>query len=334
MRRTASRGRRQGLTDAPTVAVTGAAGYIGSRIVHQIRATHPAWRVTAIDNFHLPKVRGVGDVEIDDVDVRDRVALEEALGGVDIVMHCAAISGVDDCEQNPDLAFETNVQGTNNVAWCCRKTGAAIVFPFSMAVLGDPETFPVTADLPRTPMNWYGRTKHIGERAVEAFSADAFPAHLLMKSNLFGHHRVGGTTVSKPTVTNFFLECALQGEPLTVYEPGTQARNYVHVKDVADAYLRSAEVLLSQRDAGTTGARTYEIGSDEDPSVLELAELVSDLTAELRGVDAPVELVENPRVHETLVTDFPVDTSRARDELGWSPSHSIEETVRDLLAVG
>jgi len=63
---------------------------------------------------------------------------------------------------------------------------------------------------------------------------------------------------------------AVAGEPLTVYEPGTQARNYVHVKDVARAYVRSSERLLDQLDAGATGAEAFELASDESPSVREL----------------------------------------------------------------
>jgi len=318
-------------SDAPTIAVTGAAGYIGSRIVNRLQAEYPEWSIVALDNFYLGKVDEIGDLAIDDVDVRDRDALERALDGADVVMHLAAISGVDDCAENPDLAFETNVHGTNNVAWFCRKTGAAMIFPFSMAVLGDPDTFPITADLPRAPMNWYGRTKYVGELTTKSMAQGAFPAHLLMKSNLYGHHRVGDHVVTKPTVTNFFVDRALAGEPLTVYEPGTQSRNYVHVKDVAEAYLRSAELLLEHKANGETGARTYEIASDEDPSVMQLAKLVSDLAGTERGIDVPVELVENPHRNETLVDRFTIDTSRARDELAWAPEHTIEETVCELL---
>jgi nucleoside-diphosphate-sugar epimerase len=314
------------------VAVTGAAGYIGSRVVHELQQAHPDWEVTALDNFYLGQVREVGDVSVEHVDIRNRERLEATLAGADVVCHLAAISGVDDCREQSDLAYEVNVTGTNNVAWFCRKHGAGLVFPFSMATLGDPQEFPITVDHPRDPLNWYGRTKLLGERAIESLADGAFPAHQFMISNLYGSHDVDGQRVSKGTVTNFFVGRALAGETLTVYEPGTQARNYIHVVDVARAYVRSVERLADQLAAGETGVEKYELASDEDPSVGDLAELVQRLAREERDIEVDVELVSNPRAgEETLVSEFPVDTTRASDKLGWGTERTLGATVREAL---
>ncbi|MEF8843038.1 MAG: NAD(P)-dependent oxidoreductase [Haloarculaceae archaeon] len=313
------------------VAVTGAAGYIGSRVVGGLREAHPDWELTAVDNFYLGEVREVGGVSVEHVDVRNRDRLESTLAGADVVLHLAAVSGVDDCASNPDLSYEVNVCGTNNVAWFCRKSGAAMAFPYSMAVLGDPTSFPITAGMERAPLNWYGRTKVLGERAIETMAERAFPATLFMISNLYGSHEVGGRTVSKGTVINFFVRRALAGEPLTVYEPGTQARNFVHVKDVARGFVRAAARLAERREAGETGAVRYELASDEDPGVMAVAETVRRIAREERGLDPEVRLVENPREGETLVDEFGVDTTRIREELGWAPRESVEATIRELL---
>ena len=246
-------------------------------------------------------------------------------------MHLAAISGVDDCKENKDLAYEVNVQGTTNVAWFCRKTGAGLMFLFSMAVLGDPETFPITADLPRDPMNWYGRTKLLGEYIVEDMASGAFSAHLFLKSNLYGEHDIEGETISKGTVINFFVNRVFSDQPLTVYEPGTQSRNYVHVRDVARAYLRSAEVMLDELAADNTGVKRYEIASDEDPSVMTVAERVQAIAAEEAGIETAVDLVEHLRGNETLVSDFAVDTTNAHEELGWEITHSVEDSIWRLI---
>jgi UDP-glucose 4-epimerase len=180
-------------------------------------------------------------------------------------------------------------------------------------------------------LNWYGRTKLLGERSIETFADGAFPAHLFLKSNLYGKHVVDGTEVGKPTVINFFVNRALAGETLTVYEPGTQARNFVHVKDVARAYVRSAERLVKQLECGETGAETYEIASDEEMSVMEVAEIVREAALEEEGIDVDVELVENPRGAETMVEEFGVDISRASDHISWTPIESVPSCVQELL---
>ena len=313
------------------VAVTGAAGYIGSRVVRLLQEAHPEWTLTAIDNFYLGDVRGIGETDVVHVDVRNRSALEDALTGSDIVLHLAAVSGVDDCETNADLAYEVNVTGTTNVAWFCRKTGAALAFPFSMAVLGDPESFPISVDDGRDPMNWYGRTKLIGERLVEEFAADTFPAHLFLKSNLYGEHTIDGQRVSKGTVINFFVNRVFDEKPLTVYEPGTQSRNYIHVDDVARAYVRSAERLQEQLNRDETGIEKYEIASKEDPGIMTVAETVRQSAQEEIDTDVDVTLVENPRSGETLVDRFEVDISKAREQLNWEPQHTVESSIRRLL---
>jgi len=206
-----------------------------------------------------------------------------------------------------------------------------MAFPFSMATIGDPREFPITVDHPRAPLNWYGRTKLLGERAIDACAEGAFPAHQFMISNLYGSHVLDGRAVTKGTVINFFVERALAGESLTVYEPGSQCRNFVHVRDVARAFRRSVERLAALRAADRAGVEKFELATDEDPSVMTVAETVQGVAAETRGLEVGVELVENPRSNETLVERFPVDTSPVRETLDWEPRESVEATVRELL---
>jgi UDP-glucose 4-epimerase len=137
--------------------------------------------------------------------------------------------------------------------------------------------------------------------------------------------------VGKPTVINFFINRAINNETLTVYEPGTQARNFIHVMDVEKAYVQSAERLLKQLEHGVTGTETYEIAGEEDMSVMTVAEIVRDTAKELFGAEVPIELVENPRSAETMVKEFSLDISTAKQVLGWEPSEKVTESVQQLL---
>ena len=314
------------MSEAFTVGITGAAGYIGSRLLVELEATHPDWTVVAVDNFYRGDVREAGGVTVHHCDIRDTDRLTDLFATVDAIVHLAAISGLDDCADNPELTHEVNVRATNDLAWYCNETGAALVFPASMAIFGDPEEFPITVDQPREPINWYGRSKVLGERAIETFAHGAFPAHVFVKSNLYGGHTVDDEYVSKGTVINFFVGRALDEEPITVYEPGTQSRNFIHVVDVARAYVASLEQLQEQLAAGETGVTTYPIASDEDPSVHAIAEEVQEI-ARAYDLDPAVELVENPRSGETMVEAFTVDTARTHEELGWEAQRGVAAAI-------
>jgi UDP-glucose 4-epimerase len=307
------------------VCVTGAGGYIGSRVVGELlNAGHD---VTPVDSFRSAQVEEIDGVRVEEGDVRDRDAVREAVDDSDAVMHLGAVSGVQDCNENPEEAFDINVGGTENVGWVCRENETPLVFPCSMAVIGDPVEFPITSDHPRRPLNHYGRTKAMSEEDIGWLAEDAFPAHVYMKSNLYGHHHIGGESIGKRTVINIFVKKALNEEPLTVHEPGTQARDFVHVKDVARAYLCSLENIFDKDN----GARTFPIASGDCMSVLELAETVRDIVKEERGYTVEIEMVENPRESETVSEDFAVDTDEARDAIGFEAEFTVEDTFREIV---
>lgn len=311
--------------DSTTTLVTGAAGYIGSRVTANL--LEDGHEVIPIDNFYSAQVDRFNGVEILDVDVRNRERLREVFDGVDAVMHLAAISGVEDCRNEPTTAFDVNVGGTENVAWLCQEYKTPLVFPASMAVIGDPVEFPITSEHPRKPLNLYGLTKTMSEEDVKWLAKDSFPAHIYVKSNLYGNHYVG-EKVTKRTVINIFVDKALKHEPLTVHKPGTQARDFIHVKDVAEAYTKSLKELL---DTDRTGAETFPIASGECMSILEIAETVQEIMEEEHGYRPEIELIENPRGSETEASDFEVDTSEAINEIGFSAEHSIRMTVREMI---
>ncbi|MFB6078502.1 MAG: NAD-dependent epimerase/dehydratase family protein [Halarchaeum sp.] len=316
------------MTETHAVAVTGASGYIGSRVVHDlVDAGHD---VVPLDDRSHGDVDEIAGRTVREVDVRDEAALRDAFDDVDAVMHLAAISGVPACEDDPARAFDVNVRGTETVAWLARERDLPLVFASSMAVIGEPVEFPITADHPRAPVNHYGLTKKMSEDDVRDLARDAFPAHVYMKSNLYGKHELDGRAIGKDTVINIFVERAKAGKPLEVHAPGTQSRDFVHVKDVARAYVRSLDALVDgDADAGAT---TIPIASGQEYSILEIAEIVQEAARDVRGEDIDVDVVENPRGSEAAGEDFTVDTSRARETIGFEAEHTVEADVRELMA--
>lgn len=104
------------------------------------------------------------------------------------------------------------------------------------------------------------------------------------------------------------------------------------MKDIAEVYVDSAEQLLDQLAAGDIGADFYKTASSGDSGISSVADTVARLTSEKLDFRPEVELINNPRSSETIVEEFAVDTSNTRKKLDWYPTHSIEESIRDLLS--
>ena len=130
------------------------------------------------------------------------------------------------------------------------------------------------------------------------------------------------------TVAHRFCAQAVAGYSLTVYGGDSNWRPFIHVADVARAYVRSAERLQVQLAAGETGVDHYMIASDEDVDVRTIAEAVQRIAGEVADLSPSVELVENPRSGEATVEQFSVDTAKTNEELGWASTHTVEETIR------
>lgn len=312
---------------APRIGITGAAGYIGSRLVATLQRHHPDWEIVACDDFSVGTVDQVGDVAVQQCDVRDDSAVRKTLKDVDAVAHLAAVSGIDSCADDPTRAQSINVAGTQTVLTHCQRENAGLVFPCTMAALGVPQSFPITENTPFAPESVYGRTKADAANIVADY-ATSIPTVTLLKANVYGDHLIDGRRVSKSTVVNYFVERAVAGEPLTVHEPGTQTRNYIHVSDVATLYVQALRHVLG------TDAASHErvvVGGDDVASVSELANIVATQAKSVLGRDVSVTAVENPRPNDVVVTDFAVDTTKARELLHWDPPRSLAATIHYML---
>jgi UDP-glucose 4-epimerase len=109
--------------------------------------------------------------------------------------------------------------------------------------------------------------------------------------------------------------------------------DFIHVKDIARAYHHSVSSLLDAAEA-ETGAVHIPLASGEQFSVLDVAELVQRVCKQERKYEPPIELVEDPRESQPTGSEFTVDTSPAREHLGFETEHTVERTVRNALGDG
>lgn len=306
------------------VGITGAGGYIGSRVTKLL--LEEGHKVIPVDNRYNSDLDCVEGRKIIDEDIRDLDSLREVFKDVDAVMHLAAITGIPECEEKEDLAYDVNLTGTANVVRLCEENVVPLIFPMSMQVFGDVEEFPITTDNERRPVNNYGKTKALGEEIIEILSTGSFPAHVYIKSNVYGSHELGGEEIGKGTVVNYFISQAREGNELTVHSPGTQSKDFIHVKDVARAYIKSLDSIKDEKD----GKKVYLLASGESTSIKNLADMIAE-RAENVDKRPEVSIVENPRENDAVVEDFDVDITRTKQELGFEPQYTLEQSVKEML---
>ncbi|MCW4021432.1 MAG: SDR family NAD(P)-dependent oxidoreductase, partial [Candidatus Bathyarchaeota archaeon] len=151
------------------VLVTGGAGYVGSVVVRDLLERGEV--VVSVDNLYsgdygfLRSCEGCSGLRLVVGDVSSSGDLKrslEGVGGLGVVVHLAAVSGLERCREEPERAVSTNVLGTFNVLELARMYGARVVFVSSAAVFGVPRVVPIGEGHPREPVNLYGFTKLAG----------------------------------------------------------------------------------------------------------------------------------------------------------------------------
>ncbi|RLJ03256.1 MAG: NAD(P)-dependent oxidoreductase [Candidatus Aenigmatarchaeota archaeon] len=305
------------------IGITGICGYVGLALVKRLRDRYD---VVGVDNGYKSQLKKIDGVELFDVDIRDSDSLKKAFNGVDVIIHLASVTGVDACNENPDVAFGVNIKGTENVCRVAGKNGSGLIFAASMAVYGNPMIIPITELHPREPVNIYGKQKLLGMEVVRTLShMEGFPAFVFVKSNIYGSYIFDGKLITKPTVINKFFMNVTKNEPLRVFSPGIQKRNFIHVEDVAEAYVKGIEMIEN-------GFEIYNIANSSSVSIAEIAEKIADISRKF-GFSPKVEYVENPRKDEVVSESFDVDVSKARNELGFEVKRKIEESIEGMFKI-
>lgn len=290
------------------VAVTGGSGFIGSHVVDAlIDAGH---QVTVIDHRVRPHRADVG---YEDVDLMDLSSVLAATRGMEHVFHLAAVSNVNYAYKYPVYTTALNVMGTAHVMEAARINGAKRVYLASTVWVynGAPSGKPADETVPfylEGAGHIYTSTKMAAEMICHNY-------HQLYQVP-FTVLRYGipyGPRMREELLIPIFLKKALNGQPLTVSGKGDQYRNFVYVRDMAEAHV------LAMKDAAAS--QTYNLEGRRKVTVLEVAEGLKKLV----GDQVKIEFTpERPG-------DFggkEISAEKARRDLGWQPSVEFEDGLK------
>ncbi|MDY5839726.1 MAG: UDP-glucose 4-epimerase GalE [Corynebacterium camporealensis] len=303
--------------------VTGGAGYVGSVCAAVlIEAGHD---VTIIDNFSTGNREAVHpQATLVEGDVADKAA--EVLGSdsFDGVIHFAARSLVGESVEKPEEYWQHNVVTTLQLLNAMRDNGVQnLVFSSTAATYGEPDQVPITEDMPTQPTNPYGATKLAIDYMISSYAkAYGLGATSLRYFNVAGAYgSIGENREVETHLIPIVLQVALGhrdkimmfGDDWDTID-GTPVRDYIHIRDLADAHVLALE-------SNTSGQhRIYNLGSGDGYSVKQVIEMCRKVT----GHEIPAEVA--PRRAGDPATLI-ASSDKIRAELGWNPTRTDLETI-------
>lgn len=306
--------------------VTGGAGYIGSVVGERLlEAGHDVVVVDDLGTGHREAVPAGAELVV--VDLRDRIALREALSGrkFDAVVHLAASSLVGESMENPGKYFENNLSGGVNLLEESIAAGSSrFVLSSTAATYGEPKEVPITEDCPTVPTNPYGESKLLFERILAWYSQLGRLSWISLRYfNAAGASEARGEDRDHEThLIPLVLNAAVTGGEVQVFgddyatPDGTCVRDYIHVLDLADAHI----LALAAIDRGVQGV--FNLGSGAGFSVHDVIAVAERVTG--RPIRRRVT-ARRPGDPATLIAS----SRRAQEVLGWRAKHDdLEQIVR------
>lgn len=289
------------------VLVTGGAGFIGRTVVDHLLAAGAGVSVVDLDKPHHDAVTAVVG------DLRDeRVMAEAVTADVTDVVHLAAATSVLESIRQPEFVHDTNVTVTAGLAEAARRAGVdRLVFASSNAVTGDVGWSRIDESLALQPLTPYGATKAAGEMLLSGYTGSlGLSTCSLRLTNVYGPGMQ-----DKDSFVPRLMRAARDGHGVEIYGDGEQVRDFVHVDDVARAFLH---FLVDDTNGPVI------VGAGDSISVLDLVATVRDVT----GSAIPAtHVAAKPGEMPAVI----VDTSRAR-ALGWEPARDLAAGLATVWA--
>lgn len=305
------------------IVVTGGAGYVGS-VCATVLLEH-GFRVTVVDDLTTGNGYAVPDgANFVEGDIRDVIFDVFAAGDVAAVMHFAARSLVGESVEKPDIYWHNNVGTSLYLLDQMHEHGVKnLVFSSTAATYGEPEQVPITEDMPTAPTNPYGASKlaidHMITSYAKAYGLGATSLRYFNVAGAFG--TIGENHKVETHLIPLVLQVALgHREHISIFgtdyatADGTAVRDYIHIRDLADAHLLAA----ASNASGTH--RIFNLGSGDGFSVREVIETCREVTGH------PIPAIESPRRAGDPATLI-ASSAKAKSELGWNPTRSDLHTI-------
>lgn len=313
-----------------TWLVTSAAGFIGSHLVEAL--LYAGQTVRGLDNFstgRMENVEGVRGVAphryaFSEGDIRDLDTCRTACEGVNVVFHQAALGSVPRSIADPLANHAANVNGTLNVLVAARDAGVErLVHASSNSVYGDSPTLPKVEAFVGTPLSPYSVSKRTGELYARTF-ADHYALSRVGARYFNVSEARQDPAGPYAAVLPQWVGTLLAGDSPTVYGDGETSRDFCYVANVVQATLRAG---LAGPDVSE---RVYNVAVGEQTTLRELYDAVSwGLVAS--GVLDRVPAFETVPIRPGDIRHSLADTSAARADFGYNPTHRVEVGLREAL---
>jgi nucleoside-diphosphate-sugar epimerase len=293
--------------------VTGAAGFIGSRLC--ARLVDEGHRVVALDNLSdgtMDNLEDAPDVEFHRSDLRDEDAVSRAAAGCEVVFHQAAMRSVPRSMAMPALTSDVNVRGTLNVLLAAHQNSARVVSASSSSVYGEQTEFPLHEALVPSPQSPYAASKLAGEVYCQTWTkAFGVPTISLRYFNVYGPAQDPSSEYAT-VMPKFVLACLMDERP-TIHGNGEQARDFTYIDDAIEANL-----LAAHAPEEAFGLALNVGGGRQPTSVNRLLSIIAELTN-----TQPDPIFADPRPGDVWLTH--ADVSLAERSIGYKPAVDINE---------
>ena len=308
------------------ILITGAAGFIGADLAYKLLDKEHT--IVGLDNFNdyydvqlkrdrISEIRRhpqASRFELREIDIVDRAEVQKVFEteNFDRVIHLAAQAGVRYSIENPSSYIDSNLVGFGNILEGCRHAKVEhLVYASSSSVYGANKNFPFSEnDRVDNPVSLYAATKKANELMAHSYaSLYGFQCTGLRFFTVYGPW-------GRPDMAPFrFASRMLKDEPIPVYNNGDMIRDFTYIDDITDGVM-----LVAQADVNAGSYSVLNIGRGEPVKLMDFIEALS----EHLGVEANLNLIgmQDGDVPRTMA-----DTTRLKNDYGYSPSISIDEGV-------